>query len=72
MYGKKRPDLSERNLNSGMEVYQIDLTSGEVIKKWNSLREISRETGYVRSCIADCCYHRTKKVMDINGNFQKI
>lgn len=71
MYGKKRPDLSERNLNSGMEVYQIDLTSGEVIKKWNSLREISRETGYVRSCIADCCYHRTQKSYGYKWEFSK-
>lgn len=27
----------------------------KVIKAWNSLREITRETGYTRSCIADCC-----------------
>lgn len=60
MYGKKRPDLSKRNLSSGYKVLQIDIETKNVIKVWNSLREISRETGWSRSCISDCCNKKTK------------
>lgn len=60
MYGKKRPDLSERNLNSGYKILQIDTKAKNVIKVWNSLREISRETGWNRSCISDCCNKKSK------------
>lgn len=60
MYGKKRPDLTQRNLASGYKVLQIDKDTLKVIRAWNSLREITRETGYTRSCIADCCNHKSK------------
>ena len=60
MWGKKRPDLSERNIKSGYNILQIDTTTREIIKIWNSLREISRETGWNRVCISDCCNKKTK------------
>lgn len=60
MYGKKRPDLALRNLNSGYRVSQIDPESGDVIRTWDSLRKASQETGYARSCIADCCNQKVK------------
>jgi len=61
MYGKKRPDLSERNLKYSIKVCQLDLKTGELIKVWDSLRECSRETGFNRSCISDCCNGKTKQ-----------
>lgn len=61
MYGKKRPDLSERNKKGSKRVCQCDLATGEVIKVWDSFHEIARATGYNRSCIKDCCNHRTKQ-----------
>lgn len=61
MYGASRPDLSERNRKNGKKVAQVDLVTGETIRVWNSLCEISRETGFNRKCITDCCNHITKR-----------
>lgn len=61
MYGKKRPDLAERNLKSSIKVCQLDLQTGELIKIWDSLRECSRITKFNRSCISDCCKGKTKQ-----------
>ena len=60
MYGKKRPDLTQRNIDSGYRVCQISPITYEIINRWDSLRAASRDTGYARSCIADCCKHKTK------------
>lgn len=60
MYGKKREDVSKRNVESGYTILQIDPNTNNVIKVWNSLREVSRETGWNRSCISDCCNNKTK------------
>lgn len=60
MYGKKRPELTQRNLDSGYRVCQISPMTDEIINRWASLRAASRDTGYSRSCIADCCNHKTK------------
>lgn len=59
MYGISRPDLAKRNKEGSLPVCQIDLASGNLIKIWDSLREIQRQTGYNRNCIRDCCRHRT-------------
>lgn len=59
-YGKKRPDLSRRNLENGYVVCQINPVTMQVIHTWDSLRAASRGTGYSRSCISDCCNHKTK------------
>lgn len=61
MYGVKRKDLSERNLQSSIKVCQIDLISGKLIKIWDSLRECSRVTGFNRNCVSDCCKGKTKQ-----------
>ena len=61
MYGKKRPDLSERNKKKAKQVCQIDLQTGALIKIWNSLREIERETGFNRACINACCVNQVKQ-----------
>lgn len=61
MYGKSRLDVAERNKASAIKICQYDLTTGELIKVWSSSREIQRETGYNRSCIIDCCTHKTKQ-----------
>lgn len=61
MWGKKRQDLSERNKKDSIKVCQIDKETGEVLKIWDSMRECSRETGFNRSCIADCCYGKTSQ-----------
>lgn len=60
MYGKKRPDTSRRNIENGYKVCQISPETGEIINRWDSLRAASKETGYSRSCISDCCNHKTK------------
>lgn len=60
MYGKKREDLSKRNTESGYTILQIDPETNKVIKTWKSLREITRETGWNRSCILDCCNNKCK------------
>ena len=44
-------------------VYQREL-HGTFVKKWNSLREIERETGFYRQNIAACC---NKKVFQAHG-----
>jgi len=61
MHGKKRPDLSERNLKGSIKVCQIDLQTNQLIRIWDSLREIQRVTGFNRSCISDCCKDKTKQ-----------
>ena len=61
MYGKKREDLTKRNLQGSIRVCQLDLETGGLIKIWNSLRECSRETGFNRSCISDCCNKKSKQ-----------
>lgn len=60
MYGRKRPDVSLRNVERGYKVRQIIPRTGEIIHCWDSLRAASKGTGYSRSCIADCCNHKTK------------
>lgn len=61
MYGKKREDLSQRNKIGSKQIYQIDKCSKEVIHIWESLRECTRQTGFNRSCISDCCNGTTKQ-----------
>lgn len=40
--------------------YQIDLEKRKILKKWNSLREIVSELGFIDSGILDCCSKRLK------------
>ena len=57
---QKASDLSRRNLENGYVVCQINPVTMQVIHTWDSLRAASRGTGYSRSCISDCCNHKTK------------
>ena len=60
MYGKSRPDLSQRNLEGSFKIIQLTLDSNKVVRIWDSLRQIQRETGWNRSCISDCCNGKSK------------
>lgn len=54
--GLKRSNEQVQNLKNLLSkpVYQREL-DGTFVKKWNSAREIEKETGYFRQCITACC-----------------
>lgn len=51
-------------------VYQRKL-DGTFIKKWNSIREISKETNYARSNITQCCKGKTFQAYGFLWSFKK-
>lgn len=45
---------------SGKAVEQYDLSTGEVIKRWETIESASKETGVKRCNISLCCHGRQK------------
>lgn len=63
----QKKKLRERILGSKVKrnkILQFDL-NGNIIKEWNSIREIARETNFLRPQIAKCC----KGIKDVYAGF---
>lgn len=52
--------ISSRKLIHTNGIYQIDLTTRRIIKKWDMVKDIVRECGYSDGAIVDCCAKRGK------------
>ncbi len=53
---------AQKGKNHGMPkaVYQIDKKTGEIIKKWNCISDVTRALGIFQSNITNCCKGRIK------------
>ena len=51
------PERKRMSQPTRKEILQYDL-DGNLIKKWNSVKEIRKTIGYVEHCIIDCCKGR--------------
>lgn len=67
-YGNRIEKAREKQLNGKLSksILQLDL-EGNIIKEWESSKEIERQLGYSRGTIGSCC--RGKPVKDKNGYY---
>ena len=64
-YGNRNAVVSKKQIANktqavGRKVEQLDNTTNEIIKVWDSLRSIERELGFSHNNIAACCKGRRK------------
>lgn len=64
-YGKRNAIVSEKltrlkTKTVGRKIQQIDITTGKVLKVWNSMHEIEKTLGFSHSNIYCCCTGKRK------------
>ena len=57
---KQSKALKGKNSSSAKSVYQIDKTTGEIIKRWDCIREVTRVLGIESTHISACCMGKAK------------